>query len=67
MTRVLKKADDGSEIYKKALADYTAKLSDANDLKENVTKRKYRKEESIARKKYIKERKLGMISLRTGV
>jgi hypothetical protein len=26
-----------------------------NDLKENVTKRKYRKEESIARKKYIKE------------
>jgi subtilisin family serine protease len=36
MTRVLKKADDGSEVYKKALADYTAKLADANDLKENV-------------------------------
>lgn len=36
MTRILKKADDGSEIYKKALADYTSKLADANDLKENV-------------------------------
>ncbi|MDN3678482.1 S8 family peptidase [Flavobacterium paronense] len=36
MTRVLKKADDGSQVYKNALADYTAKLADANDLKENV-------------------------------
>lgn len=36
MTRLLKKGDDGSETYKKALADYTEKLADANDLKENV-------------------------------
>jgi hypothetical protein len=36
MTRVLKKADDGSEVYKKALADYTAKLAEVKDLKENL-------------------------------
>jgi subtilisin family serine protease len=36
MTRLLKKGDDGSETYKKALADYNAKLQEANDYKENV-------------------------------
>lgn len=36
MVRILKKADDGSEVYKKALADYTEKLTDVTDLKENV-------------------------------
>ena len=36
MTRVLKKADDGTEVYKKALADYTAKLAEVKDLKENL-------------------------------
>jgi subtilisin family serine protease len=36
MTRVLKKADDGSEVYKKALADYTAKLAEVKDVKENL-------------------------------
>lgn len=36
MTRLLKKGDDGSETYKKALADYNAKLLEANDYKENV-------------------------------
>ena len=36
LTRILKKADDGSETYKKALADYTAKMAEANDYKEDV-------------------------------
>ena len=36
LTRLLKKGDDGSETYKKALAVYNAKLAEANDLKENV-------------------------------
>ncbi len=36
MTRILKKADDGSETYKRALADYNAKLADLKDTKENV-------------------------------
>jgi len=36
LTRLLKKADDGSDTYKKALADYNAKLAEANDFKENV-------------------------------
>ncbi|MCF6131414.1 S8 family peptidase [Flavobacterium wongokense] len=36
MTRLLKKPDDGTETYKQALADYTVKLADANELKENV-------------------------------
>lgn len=36
LTRLLKKKDDGSETYKKALADYTAKLAEANDYKENI-------------------------------
>ena len=36
MTRILKKGDDGSEIYKKALADYTAQYQDALDSKENI-------------------------------
>lgn len=36
MTRILKKADDGSETYKRALSDYNAKLADLTDAKENV-------------------------------
>lgn len=36
MTRILKKADDGSEVYKNALADYTEKFADVTDLKENL-------------------------------
>ena len=36
MTRILKKADDGSEVYKKALADYNEKFADITDLKENL-------------------------------
>lgn len=36
LTRLLKKGDDGSETYKKALADYNAKLQEANEYKENV-------------------------------
>ncbi|WP_309614202.1 S8 family peptidase [Flavobacterium sp.] len=36
MVRILKKADDGSEVYKNALADYTEKLADVTDLKENI-------------------------------
>ena len=36
MVRILKKGDDGSEIYKKALADYTEKSKEILDSKENV-------------------------------
>ena len=36
MTRILKKADDGSEVYKNALADYTEKFAEVKDLKENI-------------------------------
>jgi len=36
MVRILKKADDGSEVYKRALADYTREYKDALDLKENA-------------------------------
>jgi len=36
MTRLLKKGDDGSEVYKKALSDYKAKYDDVMDSKENV-------------------------------
>ena len=36
MTRILKKKDDGSEVYKRALADYTKELEEVKDLKENV-------------------------------
>ena len=34
MVRILKKGDDGTEIYKNALADYTAKRKEANEDKE---------------------------------
>jgi subtilisin family serine protease len=36
MVRILKKADDGSETYKRALADYNVKLKDILESKENV-------------------------------
>ncbi|MEO5776380.1 MAG: S8 family serine peptidase, partial [Flavobacterium sp.] len=36
MVRILKKGDDGSEIYKNALADYTARLKEANEDKETL-------------------------------
>lgn len=36
MVRIIKKGDDGSEIYKKALADYTKNLEEINDAKANV-------------------------------
>ena len=36
LVRILKKADDGSEVYKNALADYTEKFADVTDLKENL-------------------------------
>jgi len=36
MTRILKNKDDGSETYKKAQADYVAKLQEINELKEDV-------------------------------
>lgn len=36
MVRILKKPDDGSEVYKKALADYTKAYEDALDSKENA-------------------------------
>ena len=36
MTRILKKGDDGSELYKKTLAEYNAKLQEANEYKEDV-------------------------------
>ena len=36
MTRLLKKGDDGSEKYKKALADYSVKFEEASEAKENV-------------------------------
>lgn len=36
MVRILKKGDDGSETYKRALADYTANLKDIQESKENV-------------------------------
>ena len=36
MVRILKKGDDGSEIYKNALADYTENLKEANEAKETV-------------------------------
>ncbi|MDI1316859.1 S8 family peptidase [Flavobacterium sp.] len=36
MVRILKKADDGTEVYKKALADYTREYKDALDSKENA-------------------------------
>lgn len=36
MTRIVKKADDGSETYKRALSDYNAKMAEITDLKENV-------------------------------
>ncbi|HNP32030.1 MAG TPA: S8 family peptidase [Flavobacterium sp.] len=36
MTRILKKGDDGSETYKRALADYTEKMKDIQESKENV-------------------------------
>jgi cell wall-associated protease len=36
MTRILKKGDDGSEIYKRALADYTANYNDVLEAKENI-------------------------------
>jgi len=36
MTRILKKGDDGSETYKKALADYNKKLQEAKESKETV-------------------------------
>ena len=36
MVRILKKGDDGSETYKRALADYNENLKDIQDSKENV-------------------------------
>ena len=36
MTRVLKRGDDGSEVYKKALADYTKEYNEAMNYKESV-------------------------------
>jgi subtilisin family serine protease len=36
MVRILKKSDDGSQIYKNALADYTNDLKDATEAKELV-------------------------------
>ncbi|WP_293891917.1 S8 family peptidase [Flavobacterium sp.] len=36
MVRILKKGDDGSEVYKRALADYTENLKDVQDSKESV-------------------------------
>lgn len=36
LVRIVKKGDDGSEIYKKALADYTEKYKDILESKENV-------------------------------
>lgn len=36
LTRILKKGDDGSEIYKRALADYDVEYKDALEAKENV-------------------------------
>lgn len=36
MVRILKKGDDGSEMYKRALADYTKSLEEINESKENV-------------------------------
>ncbi|MGV3697768.1 S8 family peptidase [Flavobacterium sp.] len=36
MTRILKKPDDGSAVYKQALADYTKELEEVKELKENV-------------------------------
>jgi cell wall-associated protease len=36
MTRILKKGDDGSETYKKALADYTENYNEIMEAKENV-------------------------------
>ncbi|MES2410145.1 MAG: S8 family peptidase [Bacteroidota bacterium] len=36
MVRILKKGDDGSETYKRALADYTENLKDAKEAKETV-------------------------------
>jgi cell wall-associated protease len=36
MTRILKKGDDGSEVYKKALADYNANYKDLLDTKETI-------------------------------
>ena len=36
MVRILKKGDDGSETYKRALADYAENLKDIQESKENV-------------------------------
>ena len=36
MTRLLRKPDDGSEVYKKASADYKARYDEVMDLKENI-------------------------------
>jgi cell wall-associated protease len=36
MTRVLKKGDDGSDVYKKALADHTKEYNEAMSYKESV-------------------------------
>jgi subtilisin family serine protease len=36
MVRILKKGDDGSQIYKNALADYTERLNEINESKETI-------------------------------
>src|SRR6218665_432448 len=36
MVRIIKKGDDGSEMYKRALADYTKNLEEIKESKENV-------------------------------
>lgn len=36
MVRIVKKGDDGSEVYKRALADYTENLQDIQGSKDNV-------------------------------
>lgn len=36
MVRIVKKGDDGSEVYKNALADYTENLKDINESKETI-------------------------------